>query len=205
MNFLAYHYSRMSQFEEKYDEIVATSKNEIIGILNVFHQMSSGYQAFLQICKTHSIKPLRKKKGQYNANKRPLSAYNLFTKEMNKDNAELKKLSFKERSKKIGEMWNEIKDNKKKSKKYYDMAEKLKAEAGNNDKEKEEEPVEEEKEKKKKSKKEPAKKKAPPKKNNKKKKAEEKVADPSEGSGDELYMGDSEEDMLDDSDAEVSD
>lgn len=188
----------MSSFEDNYDAIVENNKNEIVGLLTQMHALGPAFQAFHQICKSHKIKPLRKRKGQYNPNKRALSAYNIFTQEVQNDPS-LEGKEFKERSKMIGDMWKKVKKDKKKHKKYQDMAEALKKEA------KADVPAEPAKEaapKKAKGAKKPAKNEK--KKAGKKAKKEEKPVDPSEVSEDEVYMSDSDDDVFD-SDAEVSD
>lgn len=111
----------MSSFEENYDTIVGNNKNELLGLLNQMHALGPAFQAFHQICKQHKIKPLRKRKGQYNANKRNLSAYNIFTQEVQNNN-KLKDKNFQERSKLIGAMWKKVKADDTEHQKYKDMA-----------------------------------------------------------------------------------
>lgn len=188
----------MSSFEENYDAIVKNNKNEIIGLLTQMHALGPAFQAFHQICKSNKIRPLRRRKGQYNPNKRALSAYNIFTQEVQNDPS-LEGKEFKERSKMIGDLWKKVKKDKKKHKKYLDMAEARKKEAVKDA------PAEPDaKPAPKKAKAAPKKAKAAPKKGKGKKNAEEKVVDPSEVSDDDVYMSDSDEDVFD-SDAEVSD
>jgi len=111
----------MSSFEENYDTIIQNNKNELLGLLNQMHALGPAFQAFHKICKDNNVKPLRKKKGQYNANKRQLSAYNIFTQEVQNDK-KLKDKPFQERSKLIGEMWKNVKENEKEHQKYKDLA-----------------------------------------------------------------------------------
>lgn len=126
----------MSSFEENYETIVKDNKNEILGLMHQMHALGPAFQAFHQICKQHKIKPLRKQKGQYNPNKRHLSAYNIFTQDVQKDNR-LKDKPFQERSQLIGVMWKKVKADKAEHQKYKDMADERKKEvhldSGNND------------------------------------------------------------------------
>jgi hypothetical protein len=205
----------MSSFEDNYDAITENNKNELLGLMNQMHALGPAFQAFHQICKQHKIKPLRKRKGQYNPNKRHLSAYNIFTQDVQKDK-KLDNKTFKERSKLIGAMWKKTKANEKEHKKYKDMAKERKKES-----QKENHPIDApaaviaEPVKAKAGKaKAPAKgkakapvngkAKAPVKRGRKGKGVEEKVVDPSEVSEDEVYMEDSDDDVFD-SDDDVSD
>lgn len=209
----------MSSFEDNYDVIVENNKNELLGLMNQMHALGPAFQAFHQICKQHKIKPLRKRKGQYNPNKRHLSAYNIFTQEVQNDK-KLKDKNFQERSKLIGAMWKKIKGNNDEHQKYKDMAESRKKELQNDEADAPDEPVDapapavvaKGKSKGAKDKKpaDPAKKAAgkkapaPAKRGRKKKGEEEKVVDPSEVSDDEVFMEDSDDDVFE-SDDEVSD
>lgn len=217
----------MSSFEDNYDAIVKNNKNEVLGIFNQLHALGPAFQAFHQLTKSHKIKPLRKRKGQYNPNKRHLSAYNIFTQEVQND-VQLKDKPFEQRSKLIGDMWKKVKANKKEHQKYIDKANVKKEEV---QPAQEDAPVQEAgadvkpakptkkarkpkeaKEAKPKEAKEAKAKEAKPKgpkkagKRGKKKPAEEKVVgDPSEVSEEDLYMEDSDDEVFNDSDAEVSD
>lgn len=111
----------MSSFEDNFDTIVQNNRSELLGVLHQMHALGPAFQAFHKICKDNKIKPLRKRKGQYNPNKRNLSAYNIFTQEVQNDK-KLKDKTFQERSKLIGAMWKKVKTNDKEHQKYKDMA-----------------------------------------------------------------------------------
>jgi phage protein D len=194
----------MSSFDENIDVILKNNQAEILGLLHQMHALGPAFQAYLKICKDNKIKPLRKRKGQYNPNKRDLTAYNIYTKEIQKD-PKLVDMKFEDRSKLIGEMWAEVKANKKKWKIYTDKADeaakKKAAEVVGAAEVAEvvvDAPV-----KKGKAKKAPVKKVKVVKRGKKKKGEQEKVVDPSEVSDEEVFMEDS-DDVFEDSDAEVS-
>lgn len=80
----------MSFTTENIVAIVTANPEESAAVFNCFHQLNSGLSAFNLICKEHNIK---KPRGGYKKNKRPPSAYNVFTKAMyEKHAAKLKKM-----------------------------------------------------------------------------------------------------------------
>lgn len=116
----------MTTFEEKYQQIVQSNKNEVLSLLEMMHALGPAFHAFHKLCKDNDVKPLKKKKGQYSGDKRSLSAYNLFTQDIQKDE-KLKDKKFNERSKLIGQMWKDLKvKNSEEYKKYQDKAKVLK-------------------------------------------------------------------------------
>ena len=111
----------MSFTSENVLTFVQNNPAEMAGILNCMHTLGSGVNAFSQLCSANNVRPLRRVKGQYCRTKRPLTAFNLFTK-VNKDHKSLKGLKdISSRSKTMGAMWKSL--SKKEHAKYVQMAE----------------------------------------------------------------------------------
>jgi hypothetical protein len=118
----------MDPFTEHFDKIVKDNQSELIGLLTCMHQLAPAFQAFSQLCKDNGIKGPRGR-GRYKKAKRPASAYNLFTKDANQDPKVKKIKVFKDRSKKIGQLWRQLqKKDPSKYEEYQAQAKKLREE-----------------------------------------------------------------------------
>ena len=102
----------MSFTSENITDIVNKTPEAVCDLLNCMYGLVPAVHALQIICKENNVKPPRRKKGQLNGKKRPLSAYNFFTK-MQKDNPELDGLLFPDRARMVGKMWRTSKEQDK--------------------------------------------------------------------------------------------